>query len=415
MLIIQNNSDTSEVENTKRLYEQEHANDIAPQSRIVQAFIVLEHYLKMLESIKISDSSIVRLATLRIITVVGESVFVIKPLIPDEKFRLLKTLNELRDHILHSSTIQSYLYLSDLINNEDNHKINNILSHLIALKDFFKELKLWLNNDDGADKFPDIPDALYSMEKFESEYADSRKKDDRDVKLTLADYDALKESMITEGEFSTLVKDFEKSGNELSIDKIEKLCVSRKDKDKVKKLKHIKKMKAISNQKNFDWNQIKLNLKKDQKNKFEEIKQKQNIDDLRELLDELEEENFKALKGVFNSIEEGLEGKKKILEEFTDGGIVSYDDLNNAVNILLQNKKTEEKKYWLYAHDKYNGKKELTDKKLNKKELIKADLICQVKFVIESFHMLTKLKIEEDDILVNPEALAYEMQFALFA
>ncbi len=59
---------------------------ISTGTNIKPAFEIIDHYLEIAELIEGSDAT-ARLATLRIITAVGEAIFVIKSLIPEEKNR----------------------------------------------------------------------------------------------------------------------------------------------------------------------------------------------------------------------------------------------------------------------------------------------------------------------------------------
>ena len=399
---------------------------INTQNKVVPAFNIIEHYLDVADQYinEHTDHITSRLATLRVITAIGEALFVIKPLIPDEKFRLLKTLNELRDHILHSSTNQSYVYLSDLINNEDNHTIDNILSHLIALKDFFKELKLWLNNDDGADEFPDIPDALYYIEEFETEYAKNRAKDDRDVKLTVADYQNLMNSLPEADEIDnkshSIVEDFINGESYITRDQFVQACICTKDLvdhqyrtkgklrkiyEKFKEINKINNIRAKMYTKKFDFNNIQLNLTQQKQNTLEEIKQEQKIEKLAEFLNEHEAAKLKGLETFLDSIRKiDLTGFKKTLIKFCEEGDVLQQDFEDALQVVFCDAE-EKQTSWRDAYEKHHGNI----------QSFKRDQATQVEFAIESIEILKDLKNTEMDIQTNPRALACEMHFALCA
>lgn len=399
---------------------------INTEANLEPAFKIIEHYLNIAETIN-DNSHISRLAILRVITAVGEAIFVIKSLIPSEKIGLLEKLNELRDHILHSSTNESFRYLSDLIYNGDNDTLDNILAQLLELKEFFCELKEWFASDRKLDKFPAIPD-LDDVAMFEAEYAANRSKDDRDVKLSLADHQTLEGSIPVEDEMDNelfdIVSDFVNCKEWINRNKFAESCIGSKDPatgeyrttsqlkklhDKFCELNKIKQIRAKMTESDFDFNSIKLNLKKPARAELERIKQEKDLAGLEELLSQHETAKFVDIGEFLDSVRRlDLTGYKETLRKFAEEESVSQDDFSEAVQVVFRGNSLAQMN-WRDAYAKYHGNM----------ESFKRDQAVQVEFAIQSIEVLkdvantvhtgTRINIQNNPVA----ALACEMQFGL--
>lgn len=397
---------------------------INTETNLEPAFKIIEHYLDIAESID-STNYTSRLATLRVITAIGEAIFVIKSIIPSEKIGLLEKLNELRDHILHSSTNESFKYLSDLIYNGNNETLDNILVQLLELKEFFRGLKLWFTGDRDLDEFPVIPD-LSDVETFEAEYAANRSKDDRDVKLSLADHRTLEGSIPIEDEMDNelfdIVSDFVNCKQWINRNKFAESCVGSKDPatgnyrtssqlkklhDKFCELNKIKQIRLKMNELDFDFNNIKLNLGKSAKTELERIKKEKDLAGLKELLSQHEKAKFVDIGEFLDSvIKLDLTGYKETLRKFAEEKSVAPDDFSEAVQVVFRGNDSVQKN-WYDAYAKYHGNM----------ESCKRDHATQVEFAIQSIEALkdvtntvytgTGIDIQSDPVA----ALACEMQF----
>ena len=398
---------------------------INTETNLEPAFKIIEHYLDIAESINNSTDYTSRLATLRVITAIGEAIFVIKSLIPSEKIGLLEKLTELRDHILHSSTNESFKYLSDLIYNGNNETLDNILVQLLELKKFFHELKEWFDSDRKLDEFPVMPD-LSDVETFEAEYAANRLKDDRDVKLSLADYQILEGSISVENEVDNklfgIVSDFINCKEWIDAKKFVEACMGSKDpvqntyrtKSQLKKLYNnfselnkIKVIQAKMFESDFNFNQIQLNLRKSAKTELERIKKEQDIEGLKILLSQHEKEKYIDNAEFLDSVKRiNLIGYKETLRKFSEEESVSHDDFSEAVQVVFRGNDPVQKN-WYDAYAKYHGNM----------ESFKRDQATQVEFAIQSIEALkdvantvyigTGIDIQSDPVA----ALACEMQF----
>ena len=397
---------------------------INPETNLEPAFKIIEHYLDIAKSIDSTDYTS-RLATLRVITAIGEAIFVIKSLIPSEKIGLLEKLNELRDHILHSSTNESFKYLSDLIYNGNNETLDNILAQLLELKEFFHELKEWFDNDRKLDEFPAMPD-LSDVETFEAEYAANRSKDDRDVKLSLADHQILEGSIPVEDEMDNelfdIVRDFVNCKQWINRNKFAESCVGSKDPatgnyrtisqlkklhDKFSELNKINQIRLKMNEPDFDFNNIKLNLGKSAKTELERIQKEKDLAGLKELLSKHEKAKFVDVDEFLDSvIKLDLTGYKETLKNFAEEKSVAPDDFSEAVQVVFRGNDSVQKN-WYDAYAKYHGNM----------ESFKRDQAVQVEFAIQSIKALkdvantvytgTGIDIQSDPVA----ALACEMQF----
>lgn len=397
---------------------------INTETNLNPAFKIIEHYLDIAKSIDSTDYTS-RLATLRVITAIGEGIFVIKSLIPSEKIGLLEKLNQLRDHILHSSTNESFKYLLDLIYNENNETLDNILVQLLKLKEFFHELKKWFDSDRRLDEFPIIPN-LSALKTFEAEYAENRSKDDRDVKLSLADHRILESSLPIEDEMDNelfdIIRDFINCKQRVDRNKFTESCIGSKDPvsgnyrtssqlknlyDKFCELNKIKQIRLKMNEPDFDFSNIKLNLKKSAKTELEKIKNEQDIEGLKILLSKHEKAKFVDVDKFLDSvIKLDLTGYKETLRKFVEEKSVSRDDFSEAVQVIFRGNDSVQKK-WYDAYAKYHGNM----------ESFKRDQAVQVEFAIQSIESLkdmantiytgTGIDIQSDPVA----ALACEMQF----
>ena len=399
---------------------------INTETNLKPAFEIIEHYLNIAETIS-DNSHISRLAILRVITAIGEAIFVIKSLIPSEKIGLLKKLNELRDHILHSSTNESFRYLSDLIYNETNDTLDNTLVHLIELKEFFCELKEWFDGNRKLDEFPAIPD-LSDIALFEAEYAANRSKDDRNVKLSLADHQILESSIPAEDEIANelfdIVSDFVNCKKWINRDKFAESCVGSKDPitgqyrtisqlkklhEKFCELNKIKLIRIEMHESNFDFNNVKLNLKKSAKLELERIKKEKDFVGLDKLLSQHEKAKFVDIGKFLDSVRKlDLIGYKETLRTFTEEESVSQDDFSEAVQVVFRDNSLVQMN-WHDAYAKHHGNM----------ESFKRDQAVQVEFAIQSIEALkdvantvhtgTGINIQSNPVA----ALACEMQFGL--
>ena len=399
---------------------------INTETNLKPAFEIIEHYLDIAGTI--NDSTYTsRLAILRVITAVGEAIFAIKSLIPSEKIGLLEKLNELRDHILHSSTNESFRYLSDLIYNETNDTLDKVLMHLIELKEFFCELKEWFDSDRKLDEFPAIPD-LSDIALFEAEYAANRSKDDRSVKLSLADHQILKNSIPVEDEVDNelfdMVRDFVNCKDWINRDKFTESCVGSKDPitgkyrtisqlkklhEKFCELNKIKLIRIKMHESDFDFNNVKLNLKKSAKLELERIKKEKDFAGLEILLSQHEAAKFVDIGEFLNSVRRlDLTGYKETLRKFAEEESVLQDDFSEAVQVVFRNNSSDQMN-WQDAYAKYHGNM----------ESFKRDQAVQIEFAIQSIETLkdvantvhtgTGINIQSNPVV----ALACEMQFGL--
>ena len=398
---------------------------ISTETNIKPAFEIVDHYLEIAELIEGSDST-ARLATLRVITAVGEAIFVIKSLIPAEKIGLLEKLNDLRDHIVHSSTNESFKYLLELVNSDDS-VLDGILVKLKSIKGFFAELKLWLESSRRLDQFPDMPD-LTDIEAFEADYAAHRKKDDRHAKLSLADCSALEkpipdEDVVNNGHIGEVVE-FARNLGRISRTDFMNACRGskklntgefwenselKKVHEKITELNKVKLTRLALNKPDFDFDKVSLNLKKSNKAKLKTIKEQQDVDALNVLLDQHEIKNAVNIDEFLQSVENiHLAEHKEVLRKFANEEIVSKRDFEAAVQVVFRND-AEAQLVWNNAYTKYHGEI----------DSLKRDQLAQVEYAVESIDSLKTMADEIHDgrgidIRINPVvAIACEMQYGL--
>lgn len=402
---------------------------INSKTKIEPAFEIIGYYLEIAKQIPTDNSDISKLAIARVITALGESIFAIKSLIPEEKIGLLEKLNDLRDHIVHSSTYQSFKYFEELIFDKSNTTLTDILPQLINLEGFFAKLKTWIAEEQPIDDFPNIPD-LAVIEQFEKEYAANRSKDDREVKLSLGDTQNLETDIPEDDEVQNPlyenVRSFINDGQWISRENFVIACLGSKDLgvdscrpikrlknlyDILKELDKIKRYEKAMEGDDFDFNIVKLNLKKSAALKLERIKQAKNIEALISFLAEHQANKTKLVNvnDFLESVErDNLTQHKTILRNFLEEKSVSPSSFKLAVEVVFKNNES--------AQDKWNSAYDKTQQKILS---CRQDQATQVKFTIESIEKLKNLTDQLDtgegiDIVSNPTlSLACEMQFGI--
>jgi uncharacterized protein with HEPN domain len=395
---------------------------ISVQEKIEPAFQIIEHYLGIIENI-MEDTSISRLATLRAITAIGEAINAIKILIPENETNILKAIMNLRDHLVHSSTWESFQYLDNLINNPDDKTLPIILGEISNLKNYTNQIKIWLEGD-KAKEFPQEPETFENIKQFENKYTEARKKDDRDEKLSLADYESLHQSLpinhsIINPNYTKLEAFINQQKN---IDRGEFVLICsncgfsngflKNIHDQIKQIGFINDIENRCKQKNVDFSKIKLNLKGEDKVLFEQIKKAENINELKTFLEKLKaERTTEANKflGKLDQIREiDLILPKQNLKDFIQGK--SHDKVlfeQSLQVIFLDN--IENKQKWLDA----------ALKQKNYIESIKRDQIIQFEYSIKNIDSLKQLVnnlFTGNYISINKDpisALACEMLYGL--
>jgi hypothetical protein len=399
---------------------------IKTETNLKPAFEIIEHYLDIVEKIEASDAD-ARLAILRVITAVGEAVFKIKLLIPTEELGLLKKLSDLRDRILHSSTKESYKYLQELISDNKNNILDKVLIELKNLKGFFIKLKLWFDSSRALDVFPDLPD-LSSIKEFEEQYILHRKKDDRDVKLSLADYSVLEASIPQEdsvgNKLMAEIRAFANGDGRISREDFIKACKGaakstqgeywstgelKKIHEKIIELNKIKMIHKALLDPDFDFSKVSLNLSKDAKPDLEALKQKQDEKLLKDILADHKQKNDLNIDVFLKSVEViDLIKYKETLRSFIGEKVVSKSDFDDAVQVVFSDD-DRAKSTWRDAYTKY----------YSQIESYKRDQARQVEYAIGSIDILKEIaeKIYTGrglDMESNPvKAIACEMQYGL--
>jgi hypothetical protein len=409
----------------------EDLSKVSVETNLNPAFEIIEHYLEIAAKITTNDADS-RLATLRVITAVGEAIFKIKLLIPPEKLGLLKKLSDLRDHILHSSTSASYKYLQELISDNQRDVLDKILIELKSLQSFFIKLKSWFASSRDLDKFPAMPD-LSAIQEFETQYIKHRKKDDRDVKLSLADHSTL-EASIPQKDFvgNKLVQEiraFANGDGRISREDFVKGCKGarkpnqgeywssaelKKIHEKIIELNKIKLIRKALLEPNFDFTKVSLNLSKDAKTNFEKAKQKQDENLLKDILVDHEQKNHLGIDEFLQSVEVIYLSKyKEILRSFLSDSdsekVVLKSDFEDAVQVVFSGDDRAQSN-WRDVYTKYHH---------SQIESYKRDQARKVEYAIGSIDILKEIteKIYTDkgiDMQSDPvKAIACEMQYGL--
>ncbi len=339
---------------------------------------------------------------------------------------MLEKLNDLSDHILHSSTNESFHYLSALVNSDDS-VLDDILVKLKSMKGFFAELKLWLESSRDLDRFPDMPD-LTDIEAFEVDYAAHRKKDDRYVKLSLADCSALEKPIpdedVVDNDLIDEVVEFARNLGRISRKDFMNACKGTKNlntgefwknselkkvHEKITELNKVKLTRIALNEADFDFDKVSLNLKESNKAKLKIIKEQRDADALKALLTKHEIKNAVNIDEFLYSISKiHLAEHKEVLRKFANEEIVSKSDFEAAVQIVFRGD-DEEQLVWNNAYSKYHGEI----------DSLKRDQLAQVEYAVESIDSLKAMadKIHDGrgvDITSDPvTAIACEMQYGL--
>ncbi len=366
------------------------------EANVNPAFAIIDDYLGIITSIR-EDSTTARLAILRAITAIGEAINSIKLLVPEGRSATLEIIINLRDHIVHSSTYDASRYINDLIYNLDNKTLINVLAEIRELQPFINELKGWITSPRAIDSFPLIPD-MQIIREFENAYTIARTKDDRSEKLSLADYKILQGLIPVVEEIDNpnyaIIEAFIRQGIQLDRNSFVDACTGcynnqelRKTHDKIKEINKIYGIKQFSQKVDFDFARITLNLSKSDKKRLEEIKERKNLTELQQLLDEYMQKllkDFNADKFLYNVKKINLTPYKQILKDFIEGKMPPKEEFDKAVKIVF-NDHIEGIQLWHDAYTKFMGHI----------ESIKRDQINQIQYSIANINLL---KEEADKI-----------------
>ncbi|MBA8667709.1 hypothetical protein H1Q59_07385 [Holosporaceae bacterium 'Namur'] len=327
------------------------------------AFNIINHYFTILEQVK-EDTKITRLATLRVITALGEALNVIKILLPEENRINLEVTINLRDHILHASTAHSYL--EDLISNDNNKTLVDIIKELLEVKGYLPELEKHLkSSQDGSKELAKI--VLPKLVEFEKAFAEARKIDDRDEKLTVAEKQTLLSLIPTtnrvpnpnydqiEG-FINLSKQMDRNTFSSFCPNIDRTTL-RKLHERIIEVKKIIGTRKALEEGNLDFTKLNFNINKAEKEKLKIIQQQKNSKELNDFLDKYEakikfeggekEDFLNKVKEI--DITSSIQVLKNIIEH--PERLPKKEEFLKLQDIVFIDN-TEAKKYWELAYKK---------------------------------------------------------------
>lgn len=331
------------------------------QQNIKPAFEIIENYLEVLNTVT-QDNDTARLVTLRTITAIGEALRSIELLLPSDHLAQLQAIVILRDHIIHSSTLEAFHFLNQIISDQSQTSLSACLVELQQLSGYFTALKLWLESAGSAQQppWPQLP----NLNQLEQAFAQVRKKDDRDEKIPVAQRLALIESLPTENSRSnpllSQVVAFVSQGAPMSREKFKSACPhlkaseAKKLHERVIENKKIAALRQAIAQKNVDFSRIRLNVSGSKKRKLKQIVEQSDMTALGTFLDE-HEQNVKLtdefIANFIDSIREiDLAPFKTQLQGLADGSQdVAKEAYEKAVKVVFGD--DEAHKLWSMTYE----------------------------------------------------------------
>jgi uncharacterized protein with HEPN domain len=369
--------------------------EINSLENITPAFQIITDYLEILSKIQ-KDSEVARLAILRAMTAVGEAIYSISPLLPEDHAKKLKLLTDIRDHIVHSATLDSYNYLTELagFSNLDNDSLfARGLIELKNLEHFFKDLKKKF--DKKCRDFPNIPSLEY-LTLLEKEFSKARRVDDRDERISIPQRIKLLGSLppgdTIENSNIKRIKNFIYGREKLDRNTFGKLChlpnaKAKKMHERIVEFKKIKALKEAVLEKNLDFNKVRLNVKGEDKELLEKIKEEKDMNALMNLLDRHQEAigmNDSILITFIDSIKAiNVSNYKDLLEKIFSDKIleVKKGEFEKSVRVIFGDN-NDCQNLWIMSYEMLIGE-ELT--------LLKRYQIIHLEHLIENIEKLKQM------------------------
>ncbi len=335
------------------------AENVAP------AFQIIEDYLGILDQIN-EDCETSRFAILRAITAIGEAIHSISLLLPEEQRKDFKVITDLRDHIIHSSTLDAFNYVNMLVNDLDTQML--LVTCLVELRDlrgFFANLQGWFTSGRQVENLPKAP-SLQGLTLFEQEFSVARSKDDRDEQMPVAQRMALlallpgddnianpnldkMRAFVTQGA-SLNREDFKEACSDLSASDAKKLH------EKIIELKKITALKKAITEQNVDFDRVNLNVAKNHKKRLEQIKQQKDNAALEAFLNEHEQTIGLTQEFLTNFVDSikiiDTKPFKEQLRKFATEGIgeLKKDEFEKAIKVVFRDN-SEHQELWKMSYE----------------------------------------------------------------